>query len=75
VLPALPGLVRAHPELLYVVAGIPHPHYGEPNRQYYAGLKLKVEALGLQQHVTFVERFIDDDELVKYMQVRACAGG
>jgi hypothetical protein len=61
--------VAAHPGLLYVVAGIPHPFYGQPNLDYYAGLKAKVQELSLGQHVTFVEKFLEDEQLVAYMQV------
>jgi glycosyltransferase involved in cell wall biosynthesis len=57
---ALPALVEACPALLYLVLGRPHPY--EP-ADFYPGLQRLVSSLGLDDHVRFVDRFLDDEEL------------
>ena len=55
---------RAHPEVLYLVAGQTHPevvkHEGE---SYRLGLERLVRDLDLTEHVHFLDRFLTDDEL------------
>ena len=60
VIRALPSLVEAFPELIYLVLGRPHPY--EP-ADFYPGLQRLVAELNLDDHVRFVDRFLDDDEL------------
>ena len=61
---ALPAVVAAHPDVLYLVAGQTHPevvkHEGE---RYRLGLERLVRDLGLTEHVHFVDRFLTVDEL------------
>ncbi|HEX7101046.1 MAG TPA: glycosyltransferase [Nitrolancea sp.] len=57
---ALPALVAACPELLYLILGRPHPY--EP-ADFYPGLQRLVSALDLDDHVRFVDRFLDDEDL------------
>ena len=61
---ALPPVVAARPDVLYLIAGQTHPevvkHEGESYRQ---GLEQLVHELDLDEHVAFVDRFLSVDEL------------
>lgn len=68
VIKALPALVKKHPETLYIVAGKTHPnvlrHAGEEYREYL--IKLSKE-LKVEQHISFVNDFVDQELLFKYL--------
>lgn len=65
---ALPKIVQEHPEALYLVIGATHPevrkHEGETYRQF---LLDKVESLGMEKNVRFVNRFLKENELINYL--------
>ncbi|MHA6717931.1 glycosyltransferase family 4 protein [Sphingomonas sp. RS6] len=69
VIEAMPAVVADNPEALYVVLGATHPnlvlHEGEVYRDR---LKAQVRALGIEGHVQFVDRFVEQDELLDYLQ-------
>ena len=61
---ALPRAVAAAPDVLYVVLGATHPEIVKREGEAYrASLQAEVEALDLADHVRFVNRFVDTDEL------------
>ncbi len=68
VINALPKAIEKHPEILYMVLGKTHPnvlrHSGEEYRTY---LQLLVKNLKLNNHVLFLNEFIDEDGLFKYL--------
>ncbi|MDA3883524.1 MAG: glycosyltransferase family 4 protein [Bacteroidales bacterium] len=68
VLYALPKLLEKHPDILYVVLGKTHPnvirHSGEEYRNY---LQLLTKKLNLSKHVVFINEFISQKELFKYL--------
>jgi len=68
VLKALPKVIEKYPEVLYMVLGKTHPnvlrHSGEEYRNY---LQRLVKSLGLGNHVIFLNEFIDQKELFKYL--------
>jgi len=68
VIEALPAVVAAHPDVLYLVLGATHPHVkrdgGETYRQ---SLHERVRELGLADHVTFVDRYVELDELCAHL--------
>lgn len=68
VVKALPALIDEHPNVLYLVLGKTHPnvlrHSGEEYRTY---LQLLVSQLNLSDHVVFLNEFVDQDELFKYL--------
>ncbi|TPG39574.1 glycosyltransferase [Sphingomonas koreensis] len=66
---ALPAVVAAEPSTLYVVLGATHPnlvaHEGE---LYRDGLKALAAELGVDRNLAFVDRFVEHDELLDYLQ-------
>lgn len=68
VIKALPKVIEKHPEVVYMVLGKTHPnvlhHSGEEYRNY---LHLLVKNLNLRDHVIFLNEFIAQNELFKYL--------
>ena len=68
VIKALPEVVKKHPEIIYIVLGKTHPnvlrHSGE---EYRIFLLRQVKNLQLENHVIFLNEFIDERELFKYL--------
>jgi glycosyltransferase involved in cell wall biosynthesis len=68
-LAALPDVVAAHPEVLYVIVGETHPdlvrRQGEAYRESLVSI---VERLGLKDHVRFVDRYVGRVELTKWLE-------
>lgn len=64
VLRALPDIIRNHPDVVYLVAGVTHPnllrHEGE---KYRLSLQLLAEELGVAGNVIFHNRFVSIEEL------------
>lgn len=69
-LEAMVAIRERSPNVLYLVLGRTHPgvvrHEGE---QYREMLLRNVDELGLQDHVRFVDRYLDLDELLEYLQL------
>lgn len=69
-LDAMPDIIKAHPDVLFVIIGKTHPsvvkHDGE---QYRKMLEEKVIELKLQEHVKFVNQFLPLPELLEYLQL------
>jgi glycosyltransferase involved in cell wall biosynthesis/CBS domain-containing protein len=69
VINALPRIVEQHSSVLYLIIGETHPEVrkreGESYRQFLLDL---VESLGLQKNVRFVNRFLSENELIRYLQ-------
>lgn len=68
VLKALPPVVAKYPETIYIILGKTHPsvvrHSGEEYRFY---LERLVKELKLEGHVLFINEFIDQNDLVKFL--------
>jgi glycosyltransferase involved in cell wall biosynthesis len=68
VIKALPEVVEKYPDVLYVVLGKTHPNVvrnsGEEYRNY---LQLFTKKLHLDNHVVFIDEFISQKELFKYL--------
>ena len=67
VIEALPDVVAQHPDVLYVVLGATHPHVLRNGDDYRTGLQARVQELGIQDHVRFVDRYVDLDELRRHL--------
>ncbi len=65
---AMPRIVDRHPDAVYIVLGATHPgviaHSGE---DYRLGLKRRATELGVSDHVEFVNKFVELDELVEFL--------
>lgn len=67
-LAALAQVAADHPNLLYVILGATHPEVRQrEGEKYRLSLQRLVEELGLTDHVVFVNRFVDQNELCEYL--------
>ncbi|MBE9491258.1 MAG: glycosyltransferase family 4 protein [Bacteroidetes bacterium] len=68
VIKALPKITKRYPKTIYLVLGKTHPNVlrysGEEYRIY---LKRLIKSLSLENHVFFLNKFIDQKELFKYL--------
>src|SRR5690606_31676302 len=65
---AIAEAVRACPDLLYLVVGATHPEVlRREGERYRRSLEALAVELGLADHVRFVDRYLDEDELLGYL--------
>jgi glycosyltransferase involved in cell wall biosynthesis len=65
---AMPAIVAAAPDAIYVVMGATHPHLlRDAGETYRDGLVARVRALGMDDHVVFIDRFVDRPELLEHI--------
>lgn len=66
---AMPAIVGEHPEALYEIVGASHPNQvrkeGERHRRMLMDL---ARDLGVQDHVRFIDRFVEQEELLDMLQ-------
>ncbi|MFO7673808.1 MAG: glycosyltransferase [Lutibacter sp.] len=69
-LDALPAIIKQCPETMFLILGKTHPevvkHEGEKYREM---LEQKVVQLSLQNHVRFVNKYLELPELLEYLQL------
>jgi glycosyltransferase involved in cell wall biosynthesis len=66
---ALPAIVAAHPDTLYVVLGATHPHLvAREGEAYRDNLKNLAAELGVENAVRFIDGFLDQERLLDYLQ-------
>ena len=65
---ALPAIAERHPDIVYIVLGATHPgvvaHSGE---DYRLSLKRRAEELGVRDHIVFVNKFVEKEELTEFL--------
>ena len=62
---AMPAILAAHPDARYVVAGATHPHLvAYAGEAYRDGLKALAERLGVADSLRWIDRFLDQEELL-----------
>ena len=67
-LDAMPAIVEANPNALYVVLGATHPHLiRNEGERYREHLMAQAERLGVGASVRFVDGFVDEPLLLKYL--------
>ena len=68
VIQALPKIAVRYPNILYVILGATHPGIvkssGEEYREYLVTL---AEKLGVKNNVAFVNRFVQEEDLINYL--------
>lgn len=65
---ALPEIVRAHPNVVYLVLGATHPHLlAREGERYRLSLERLAEARGMKEHVIFYNRFVSPDDLAEFI--------
>ncbi|MHC4132870.1 MAG: glycosyltransferase [Planctomycetota bacterium] len=67
-LEAMPEIIKAEPSILYVVLGMTHPSVLKLDGESYRfSLQHMVKDLGLQDHVIFHNRFVNEAELCNFL--------
>ena len=70
VIEALPRILSACPDALYLIAGRTHPEVVKREGEGYRdGLKAKAEALGVRHAVRFEDRYLGTEELLDLLQL------
>lgn len=68
-LDALPAVVAEHPAAIYVIVGATHPELvASEGEAYRLRLVAQVAALGMGDHVRFVDRFVGRVELIRWLE-------
>jgi glycosyltransferase involved in cell wall biosynthesis len=67
-LKALPGIIKYHPGVLYVILGTTHPGVVRHSGYEYKNKLLHlIHSLGLKHHVLYLDRFATNEELRDYL--------
>ncbi|NYT41201.1 glycosyltransferase [Sphingomonas sp. R-74633] len=66
---AMPAIAAERPDALYVILGATHPNLvASEGEAYRERLKALTEKLGVPNNVAFVDGFVEQDELLDYLQ-------
>jgi glycosyltransferase involved in cell wall biosynthesis len=65
---AMPKIIETEPSIVYIVLGMTHPSVlKNEGESYRFSLQRMVKELGLQEHVIFHNRFVNDEELHNFL--------
>jgi glycosyltransferase involved in cell wall biosynthesis len=65
---ALPDIISEFPNTVYIVLGQTHPNLLREEGEFYRlGLERMAKDLDLQKHVVFFNRFVELDELMRFI--------
>lgn len=65
---SLPQIVANHPDFVYLILGATHPNLLRAEGETYRlSLELLAQSLGVENNVIFVNRYVDDQQLVEYI--------
>ena len=69
-LDALPSVIQSHPEVLFLVLGKTHPSVvKQDGERYRTMLEEKVKTLHLENHVMFINEYLQLPKLLEYLQL------
>lgn len=67
---AMPSIMKSQPDAVYVVLGATHPNLVRDQGEAYRGsLVARVEQLGIEWHVVFFDRFVDQATLLDFISM------
>lgn len=65
---AMPAIVAGHPNALYMIAGQTHPELRRRDGEKYRHQLIdKVERLGLQGHISFIDAYMSQREIIELL--------
>ncbi len=68
VIDGLPEILKAHPDVIYMVVGATHPHIrAEQGEDYRISLHLRAKTLGVEDSVVFHDNFVVDEDLLEFI--------
>jgi glycosyltransferase involved in cell wall biosynthesis len=68
VIRALPAILERHPNVVYLVTGVTHPHIRrQEGERYRESLQALAEQLGVSSHLILNNRFVSAEELVEHV--------
>ncbi|MDR3740721.1 MAG: glycosyltransferase family 4 protein [Terracidiphilus sp.] len=68
VIRALPAILERHPNAVYIVSGVTHPHIRRrEGERYREGLKALAEELGVSSQLILNNRFVSAEELIEHV--------
>jgi glycosyltransferase involved in cell wall biosynthesis len=68
VIRALPAILARHPNVVYIVSGVTHPHIRRrEGERYRQGLQALAAELGVSPQLIFNNRFVSAEELVEHV--------
>jgi len=68
VIDAMPAILRAHPNAIYIVLGATHPHVKQHHGETYRlSLEAQARRLGVDSSMIFHNRFVSDVELAEFL--------
>ncbi len=68
VIDALPAILAARPNAVYVVLGVTHPHVKERDGEAYRFmLESRARRIGVDSSIVFHDRFVSHEELVQFL--------
>ena len=68
VIRALPAILARHPNVVYIVSGVTHPHIRKrEGERYREGLVALAKELGVSNHLILNNRFVSAEELVEHV--------
>jgi glycosyltransferase involved in cell wall biosynthesis len=68
VIRALPAILARHPDVMYIVSGVTHPHIRRrEGERYREQLQALAAELGVSSHLILNNRFVSNEELIEHV--------